>query len=195
MLEQIRLKPERDILENMAIRAMAKAVYSSKNIGHYGLAFDYYTHFTSPIRRYPDLLVHRLLEKYLNNEKSVQADELELKCKHSSEMEQLAADAERASIKYKQIEYMTDKIGQRFKGFISGMTEWGIFVQLPETKVEGMIPLRDMADDFYIFDDEKMEVYGKRNKKRYRMGDTVTIEVLKINLEKRHLDFKMITEK
>lgn len=194
MLEQIRLKPERDILENMAIRAMAKAVYSSKNIGHYGLAFDYYTHFTSPIRRYPDLLVHRLLEKYLNNEKSVQADELELKCKHSSEMEQLAADAERASIKYKQIEYMSDKIGQRFKGFISGMTEWGIFVQLPETKAEGMIPLREMADDFYIFDDERIEVYGKRNKKRYRMGDTVTIEVIKINLEKRHLDFKMITE-
>jgi len=195
MLEQIRLKPERDILENMAIRAMAKAVYSSKNIGHYGLAFDYYTHFTSPIRRYPDLLVHRLLEKYLNNEKSVHADELEIKCKHSSEMEQLAADAERASIKYKQIEYMSDKIGQQFEGFISGMTEWGIFVQLPETKAEGMIPLREMADDFYIFDDEKMEVFGKRNKKRYKMGDKVTIEVLKINLEKRHLDFKMISGK
>ncbi|NMC99464.1 MAG: RNB domain-containing ribonuclease, partial [Bacteroidales bacterium] len=195
MLEQIRLKPERDILENMAIRAMAKAVYSSKNIGHYGLAFDYYTHFTSPIRRYPDLLVHRLLEKYLNNEKSVHADELEIKCKHSSEMEQLAADAERASIKYKQIEYMSDKIGQQFEGFISGMTEWGIFVQLPETKAEGMIPLREMADDFYIFDDEKMEVFGKRNKKRYKMGDKVTIEVLKINLEKRHLDYKMISGK
>jgi len=192
MLEQIRLKPERDILENMAIRAMAKAIYSSKNIGHYGLAFDYYTHFTSPIRRYPDLMVHRLLERYLNKEKSVHAEQLEIKCKHSSEMEQLAADAERASIKYKQIEYMADKIGQRFKGFISGMTEWGIFVQLPDTKAEGMIALRDMDDDFYIYDEEKMEVYGRKYKKRYRMGDTITIEVLKINLEKRHLDFRMI---
>lgn len=192
MLSKIKYKPECDILENMAIRAMAKAIYSSKNIGHYGLAFNYYTHFTSPIRRYPDLIVHRLLEKYLNKGKSVNEQDLEAKCKHSSDMEQLAANAERASIKYKQIEYMADKVGQRFEGFISGLMEWGIFVQLNENKAEGMISLRDMADDFYVFDDKKLEVFGKRTRKRFKMGDTVTIEVIKINLEKRHLDFKLV---
>ncbi len=192
MLDGIRYKPERDIIENMAIRSMAKAVYSTKNIGHYGLAFDYYTHFTSPIRRYPDLMVHRLLDKYLRNEKSVSTDDLEIKCKHSSEMEQLASDAERASIKYKQIEFMSDKIGQIFEGFIASLTEWGIYVQIIENKAEGMISLRDMDDDFYIFDEEKMEVYGKRTRKRFRIGDKLKVIVHKINLEKRHLDFKMV---
>ncbi len=192
MLDGIRYKPERDIIENMAIRSMAKAVYSTKNIGHYGLAFDYYTHFTSPIRRYPDLMVHRLLERYLNNGKSVRAEDFEIRCKHSSEMEQLAADAERASIKYKQIEFMADKIGQQFEGFIAGLTEWGIYVQLVETKAEGMISLRDMDDDFYIFDEEKMEVYGRRNKRRFKIGDRLKVEVFKINLEKRHLDFRLV---
>ncbi len=192
MLNDIRNKPERDVIENMAIRSMAKAVYSTKNIKHYGLSLDYYTHFTSPIRRYPDLMVHRLLEKYLRNEKSVNVEELVKKCKHSSQMEQLAADAERASIKYKQIEFMSDKVGQIFEGFISGLTEWGIYVQIIENKAEGMISLRDMDDDFYIFDEEKMEVYGKRTRKRFKMGDKLKVMVHKINLEKRHLDFKIV---
>lgn len=148
MLDGIKYKPERDIIENMAIRSMAKAVYSTKNIGHYGLAFAYYTHFTSPIRRYPDLMVHRLLMKYLNKERIDKNIDWEVRCKHSSEMELLAADAERASIKYKQIEFMSDKIGQQFEGFIAGLTEWGIYVQLVENKAEGMISLRMLDDDF-----------------------------------------------
>jgi ribonuclease R len=191
LLESIRYKPERDIIENMAIKSMAKAVYSSKNIGHYGLTFDYYTHFTSPIRRYPDLIAHRLLEKYLNNEKPNDIENLEIKCKHCSEMEQIAADAERASIKYKQIEFMADKIGQTFEGFISSLTSWGIYVQLIESKAEGMISLRDLDDDFYIFNEEKMEVYGKHSHKKFRIGDKIFVTVHKINLEKRHLDFKL----
>ncbi len=192
MLDGIKYKPERDIIENMAIRSMAKAVYSTKNIGHYGLAFAYYTHFTSPIRRYPDLMVHRLLMKYLNKERMDKNIDWEVRCKHSSEMELLAADAERASIKYKQIEFMSDKIGQQFEGFVAGLTEWGIYVQLVENKAEGMISLRMLDDDFYIFDEERMEVVGKRYKKRFKIGDRLTVEVYKINLEKRHLDFKLV---
>ncbi|MCX7861715.1 MAG: ribonuclease R [Bacteroidales bacterium] len=193
MLDEIKYKPERDIIENMAIRSMAKAVYSTKNIGHYGLAFDYYTHFTSPIRRYPDLMVHRILNKYLTEKQFVNRnDEWEQRCKHSTEMELLAADAERASIKYKQIEFMADKVGQKFEGFISGITEWGIYVQLIENKAEGMISLRTLDDDFYIYDEERMEVVGKRYKKRFKIGDRVAVEVVKINLEKRHLDFKLV---
>jgi ribonuclease R len=194
MLDGIKYKPERDIIENMAIRSMAKAVYSTKNIGHYGLAFAYYTHFTSPIRRYPDLMVHRLLMKYLSKERIDKNVDWEVRCKHSSEMELLAADAERASIKYKQIEFMADKIGQQFEGFIAGLTEWGIYVQLVENKAEGMISLRMRDDDFYIFDEERMEVVGKRYKKRFRIGDRINVEVYKINLEKRHLDFKLVND-
>lgn len=187
-------KAEKSMIESLAIRAMAKAEYSTSNIGHYGLGFSYYTHFTSPIRRYPDMMVHRLLDLYLNKGKSVNAQEYEKKCKHSSEMEQVAANAERASTKYKQIEYMSDKIGVEFDGVISGVTEWGIYIEIIENKCEGMVSLRDLDDDFYVFDEKNYLIYGKHQKKRYRLGDPVRIIVSKINLQKRFLDFKIVPD-
>ena len=152
MLADIKGTPEENLLSTLAIRSMAKAAYSVNNIGHYGLAFDYYTHFTSPIRRYPDMMVHRLLERYLAGGRSVNLEKLEDQCKHSSEMEQLAATAERSSIKYKQVEYMADRLGEVFSGVISGVTEWGLYVELDDNKCEGLVPVRDLADDFYDFD-------------------------------------------
>ncbi|PIP54014.1 MAG: ribonuclease R [Bacteroidetes bacterium CG23_combo_of_CG06-09_8_20_14_all_32_9] len=192
LLSELDGKSEKNMIENIAIRAMAKAEYSTHNIGHYGLGFSYYTHFTSPIRRYPDMMVHRLLHHYLAKGKSVNAEDYELKCKHSSEMEQISVNAERASTKYKQIEYMSDKIGVEFDGVISGVTEKGIYVEIVENKCEGMISLRNLDDDFYVFDEKNYLIYGKYHKKRYRLGDSVRIEVAKINLQKRFLDFKIV---
>lgn len=189
LLDEVQGKKEQNLIETLAIRSMAKAIYSTANLGHYGLAFDFYTHFTSPIRRYPDMMVHRLLEKYAAGGRSVNASEYEEYCKHSSDMEQLASNAERASIKYKQVEFMSDRIGQTFDGVISGVTEWGIYVELTENKCEGMIPIRDLDDDYYTFDDKNYCLVGRRYHKKYQLGDEITVKVAKANLDKKQLDF------
>lgn len=191
MLSDVKGKPESDMLEKLTIRSMAKAIYSTENIGHYGLAFDFYTHFTSPIRRYPDVMVHRLLDRYLNGGKSVNSKEYEGKCQHSSDMEKKAADAERASIKFKQVEYLEDREGEEFDGVITGVTEWGIYVEIIENKCEGMVRLRSMDDDFYVFDEKNYTVKGKKYGKSYRLGDKVRILVKSANVEKRQIDFEM----
>lgn len=185
-------KPEQGILQSMAIRTMAKAVYTTQKTGHYGLAFDFYTHFTSPIRRYPDLMVHRLLEKYLESETEKPSPEWEKRCKHSSLMEQKAADAERASIKYKQAEFLENSVGQDFKGLITGVTEWGIYVEIVENKCEGMIRLNTMFDDYYEFNEKEQAVMGKRTKRKYRLGDPVIVKVKKADPLKRQIDFTMV---
>ncbi len=192
LLDQVQGKNEEDLIEKIAIRAMAKAVYSTENIGHYGLAFPYYSHFTSPIRRYPDLLVHRLLERYLSGGRSVDAVKFEAMCKHCSDMEQLSANAERASVKYKQVEFLSDKLGQTFDGVISGVTEWGFYVEINVNKCEGMVPIRDLDDDYYEFDNKNYCLIGRRNKKVYRLGDAVTIQVARANLERKQLDFTLV---
>lgn len=189
LLEKVKGKGEQNVIETLAIRSMAKALYSTANIGHYGLSFDHYTHFTSPIRRYPDMMVHRLLETYLKKESPKNEKVYKELCKHSSEMEQRAADAERASVKYKQVEFMSDKIGQQFDGVISGVTEWGLFVEINEYKCEGLIPIRELKDDYYIFDEDNYCLIGKHHKHRYQLGDNVRIIIAKANLFKKQLDF------
>ena len=195
MLADVKGKGEENFLSTLAIRSMAKAVYTTTNVGHYGLAFDYYTHFTSPIRRYPDMMVHRLLERYLAGGRSVNQQKLEDLCKHSSDMEQLAANAERASIKYKQVEFMGDHLGEVYDGVISGVTEWGLYVELAENMCEGLVPVRDLADDYYDFDEKNYCLIGRRRGVRYRLGDQVKVKVARASLEKKQLDFVLVDDK
>jgi ribonuclease R len=194
LLEEVKGKSEQNVIENLAIRSMAKAVYDVKNIGHYGLAFDYYTHFTSPIRRYPDLMVHRLLFDYMNGGKSVNAKEYGKYCKHSSDMEQRAAMAERSSIKYKQVEFMQDKLGHIFNGVISSLTEWGMYVEIADTKIEGMIALKDMDDDYYVFDEKNFAIIGQKHKQKYHLGDPLKVQIIRTNLSRKQIDMMLVTE-
>ena len=194
LMADVEGKKEQNVLTHLAIRSMAKAVYTTKKTSHYGLAFDYYTHFTSPIRRYPDVMSHRLLQHYLHNGQSVNAEHYEKLCLHCSQMEKKAADAERASVKYKQAEYLRDQVGSIFNGIISGVTEWGMYVEIIENKCEGMIRLRDIADDFYTLDEKNYCIIGQRKKKVYQLGDEVKIKVRNVDLAKKQIDFTLIQE-
>jgi len=190
LMEEVSGRSEQNIIETIALRSMAKAVYSTNNIGHYGLAFKYYTHFTSPIRRYPDMMVHRLLTAYLDKENPGSQEKYEKLCDHSSKMERLANDAERASVKYKQVEFMSDKTGQVFDGVISGVTEWGIYVEIIENQCEGMVSVRDLTDDYYEYDEENYCIKGRITGKLYTLGDRVKVEVVKADMQKKQLDYK-----
>lgn len=192
LLDDIQGKKEENLIETVSIRAMQKARYSTTNIGHYGLAFDYYTHFTSPIRRFPDMMVHRLITKYMEGGRSVSETKYEDLCAHSSDMEQIAANAERASIKYKQVEFMSERLGLIYDGVISGVTEWGLYVELNENKCEGMIPIRDLDDDYYEFDEKNYCLTGRRKHRKYSLGDAITIKVARANIEKKQLDFALV---
>ncbi len=193
LLTKIEGSKEQNLLTSLAIRSMAKAIYTTKKTSHYGLAFDYYTHFTSPIRRYPDVMVHRLLQFYLDGGKNVNAEHYEKMSEHSSQMEKKAAEAERASIKYKQAEFLQDQIGIEYTGIVSGVTEWGMYVEIEENKCEGMVRLRDITDDFYTLDEKNFAIIGQRKKKVYQLGDEVQIKVKKVDLEKRQIDFTLLS--
>jgi ribonuclease R len=192
LLLNVEGKPEQNMLQTLAIRSMAKAFYTTTKSSHYGLAFDYYTHFTSPIRRYPDVIAHRLLAYYISGGKGIDQEYIEMQCKHSSEMEVRAAEAERASIKYKQVEYMQDKVGMEFNGIISGVTEWGVYVEMTENKCEGMVRISDLRDDYYSFDDERFLIRGFNTGKTYQLGDMVRVKVAAANLQQRTIDLAMV---
>ena len=194
LLADVKGKKEENMVEMVALRAMMKARYSVHNIGHYGLMFPYYTHFTSPIRRYPDTMVHRLLTHYAEGGRSGNINKYEELCEHSSQMEQLATAAERASIKYKQVEFMSERIGQEFSGIISGVTEFGLYVEETDSKCEGMVPLRTLLGDYYEFDERNYCLVGRRTRKVYALGDKVTIRVERANLEKKQLDYALVEE-
>jgi ribonuclease R/exosome complex exonuclease DIS3/RRP44 len=194
LLSDVHGKPESNMIETLAIRSMSKAVYTTENIGHYGLAFDYYTHFTSPIRRYPDVMAHRLLQHYLDGGKSAKADKYEEKCDHSSEREMMASKAERDSIKYMQVKYMQDHPEQEFEGVISGVTEWGIYVEIIENKCEGMVRIKDISSDYFIFDERQYALIGQAKRKMYQLGDKVVVTVKNTDLERKHLDFNLVED-
>lgn len=194
LFESIAGKGEENMISSIAIRTMSKAFYSTDNIGHYGLSFPYYSHFTAPIRRYPDLMLHRLLERYLDNKPSAEKGAYEEKCEHCSLMEKRAAEAERASIKYKQAEFLSDKIGQVFKGVISGVSKWGLYVLIDENKCEGLIPVRTLKDDFYYIDEDNYQVVGRKYNKTYRLGDPIKIKVESVNMLKKQMDFSLVDD-
>ena len=194
LLKDVHGKPESNMIETLAIRTMSKAVYTTNNIGHYGLAFDYYSHFTSPIRRYPDVITHRLLQHYLEGGKSPNQDHYENQCKHTSKQEELASKAERQSIKYMQVKYMQDHKDEEFSGVISGVTEWGIYVEITSNKCEGMVRIRDIKSDYYIFDEKQYAIIGQSTKQIYQLGDFVRVKVKHTDLERKHLDFTLLEQ-
>jgi ribonuclease R len=195
LLKEVHGSKEQNVIEQISLRTMQKARYSTGNIGHYGLAFRYYTHFTSPIRRYPDLLVHRLLTRYLTQgARTVSQSKYEDLCEHCSAQEQVAANAERASIKYKQVEFMSEHIGEEYDAVISGVTEWGIYAEINDNKCEGMIPMRTLEDDYYEFDDANYCIIGRRHKRKFTIGDEVRIRIVRANLDRKQLDFELISD-
>jgi ribonuclease R len=192
LLAEVEGKPEQNIIQSMAVRSMMKAYYTTKKTSHYGLAFDYYTHFTSPIRRYPDLMVHRLLFSYLNKGKSASEKDYEEMSKHSSQMEIQAADAERASVRYKQVEYISAYVGQQFSGIISGVSEWGMYVEITEYKCEGMVRLSNLADDYYEYDEYNQWIIGRSSRKTYQLGGQVEVIVKNADVNKRQIDLDLL---